>query len=338
MRAVGYKKSLPASHNEALLDIILPEPEARPRDVIVEVKAIGVNPVDTKIRMRKEPANGETAILGWDAAGIITKVGSEVTDFQPGDEVWYAGAVDRPGCNAEFHAVDARLISRKPASLSFAEAAAMPLTFLTAWELLFDRLDLKHGGEDAVILITGAAGGVGSALIQLAKALTQATVIATASRAESRNWVKQLGADYVIDHSKPLAEAFRALNLSAVTHVASITHTDQHFNDLVELLQPQGKLALIDDPVEPLDISKMKQKSLSLHWEFMFTRSMFQTADMARQGEILSKVAELTDAGTITTTMTTNLGSINAVNLRTAHSQLESRHTVGKIVLAGFDR
>ncbi|KFZ31921.1 NADPH:quinone reductase [Pseudidiomarina salinarum] len=336
MRAVGYKKSLPASHNEALLDIILPEPEPEPNDVIVKVQAVGVNPVDTKIRMRKEPARGETAILGWDAAGIVTRVGSKVTEFQAGDEVWYAGAVDRPGCNAELHAVDARIISRKPASLSFAEAAAMPLTFLTAWELLFDRLDVKHDDEHAVILVTGAAGGVGSALIQLAKALTEATVVGTASRVESRNWVTQLGADHVIDHSKSLVEAYRKLNLSDVTHVASITHSDQHFDDLVELLQPQGKLALIDDPATPLDVSKMKQKSLSLHWEFMYTRSMFQTADMGRQGEILAKVAELTDAGTITTTMTTNLGNINAANLRTAHSQLESQHTIGKIVLAGF--
>ncbi|MDX1705479.1 zinc-binding alcohol dehydrogenase family protein [Pseudidiomarina sp.] len=338
MRAVGYKKSLPASDNEALLDISLPEPDVGPSDVLVAVKAVGVNPVDTKIRMRKEPAPGETAILGWDAAGIVTAVGSDVTAFQSGDEVWYAGAIDRPGCNAERHAVDARIISHKPESLSFAEAAAMPLTFLTAWELLFDRLKLSAEDEDAIIFITGAAGGVGSAIIQLAQALTRATIVGTASRDESRAWTKKMGADHVIDHSKSLTSAYRKLGLSAVTHVASLTHSDQHFDDLVELLRPQGKLALIDDPATPLDIMKMKQKSLSLHWEFMYTRSLFQTPDMNRQGEILKKVAAMIDADRIKSTMTTNLGPVNAANLRAAHLQLESHHTVGKIVLAGFDR
>lgn len=337
MRAVGYQRSLPATDPLALTDIEVSRPHCEAHDVLVRVEGIGLNPVDTKIRQRKAAEGNHYVILGWDAAGTVVECGEAVTDFSKGDAVWYAGAVDRDGCNAEFQVVDSRLISKRPLALSAADAAAMPLTFLTAWELLFERLQLP-AEEPAVLLITGAAGGVGSALIQLAKALTSATVIATASRPETKQWVKQLGADVVINHHQPFAPQLCEHGIHDVTHVASLTHTDQHFTQLIELLAPHGHFALIDDPAQPIDILTMKQKSLSLHWEFMFTRSMFQTADMARQGEILSKVAELTDAGTITTTMTTNLGSINAANLRTAHSQLESHHTVGKIVLAGFDR
>lgn len=335
MRAVGYQHSLPCTDQAALLDIEIPRPECSEHDVLVRIQGIGLNPVDTKIRQRKEPAQGEYVILGWDAAGTIVARGDQVTDFEIGDAVWYAGAVNRDGCNAEFQAVDARLISKRPLSLSAADAAAMPLTFLTAWELLFDRLQIDQQ-TPSVLFITGAAGGVGSALIQLAKALTATTVIATASRDETIQWVKQLGADVVINHHADFAPQLREYGIPDVTHVASLTHTDQHFEQLVDLLEPQGRLALIDDPEAPLAIGKMKQKSLSLHWEFMFTRSLFTTKDIARQGEILAEVARLVDTGAIRSTRFKHLGTINAETLRRAHEILESHSAIGKLVVDGY--
>lgn len=338
MKVIGYSKSHPADHSEALIDAEQERPVPGPRDVLVEVKAIAVNPVDTKIRQRAEPEAGQLKIIGWDAAGVVTAVGDDVTLFHPGDEVWYAGDLTRAGCNAEYQLVDERLVGRKPRTLSFAEAAAMPLTTITAWEMLFDRLQVPVKGN-ARLLITGAAGGVGSIMIQLAKALTDATVIATASRTESKQWVKDMGADIVLDHSNSLVAELAAATteLTDVSHVASLTHTTEHFADLVTLLQPQGRFALIDDPTEPLDIMSMKQKSLSLHWEFMFTRSKFQTDDMEAQHALLNKVAEMVDAGQVKTTIGQHLGVINAANLKKAHQQLESAKTIGKLVLEGFD-
>lgn len=337
MKAIAYYQSLPAEHPEALQDIQLPEPTPGPRDLLVQVHAISVNPVDSKIRRNVSPQPGEAKVLGWDAAGIVKAVGSEVSLFQPGDRVYYAGAIDRPGANSELHVVDERIVGHMPKSLPFAEAAALPLTAITAWELLFERLQISQGSADQgqSLLIVGAAGGVGSILTQLARKLTGLTVIATASRPQTQAWVRELGAHHVIDHSQPLSAELKRIGIAQVTHVASLTQTDQHFDELVEALAPQGRLALIDDPAQ-LDVVKLKRKSLSLHWEFMYTRSLFQTADMLEQHRLLDRVAELIDAGTLKTTLGEHFGAINASNLRRAHALLESGTARGKIVLEGF--
>lgn len=338
MKAVAYYHSLPADHADALLDVELPTPTPGPRDLLVEVKAISVNPVDTKIRRNVAPTDGAAKVLGWDASGIVKAVGSEVNLFQPGDRVYYAGAINRAGANSELHVVDERIVGHMPNSLPFAEAAALPLTAITAWELLFERLQITQGnaGQGQSLLIVGAAGGVGSVLVQLARQLTGLTVIGTASRAETQAWVRELGAHHVIDHRQPLSEELKRIGIDQVTHVASLTQTDQHFAQLVEALAPQGRLALIDDPEQPLDIMQLKRKSLSLHWELMFTRSLFETADMIEQHHLLDRVAELVDAGTLRTTLGEHFGSINAANLRRAHALLESGTAKGKIVLEGF--
>ncbi|NMY51088.1 zinc-binding alcohol dehydrogenase family protein [Pseudomonas sp. WS 5011] len=338
MKAVAYYHSLPADHTDALQDVDLPTPTPGPRDLLVEVKAISVNPVDTKIRRNVAPTDGDAKVLGWDASGIVKAVGSEVSLFQPGDQVYYAGAINRAGANSELHVVDERIVGHMPNSLPFAEAAALPLTAITAWELLFERLQITQGNTDLgqSLLIVGAAGGVGSILVQLARKLTGLTVIGTASRPETQAWVRELGAHHVIDHRQPLSEELQRIGINQVTHVASLTQTDQHFAQLVEALAPQGRLALIDDPEQPLDIMQLKRKSLSLHWELMFTRSLFETADMIEQHRLLDRVAELVDAGTLRTTLGEHFGSINATNLRRAHALLESGTAKGKIVLEGF--
>ncbi|ERH49808.1 NADPH:quinone reductase [Ectopseudomonas chengduensis] len=338
MKAVAYYQSLPADHPEALQDVQLAEPTPGAHDLLVEVRAISVNPVDTKIRLGVAPENGAAKVLGWDASGVVKAVGSEVTLFQPGDRVFYAGAIDRAGANSELHLVDERIVGHMPGSLSFAEAAALPLTAITAWELLFERLQVAEGSADQgqSLLIVGAAGGVGSILTQLARNLTGLTVIGTASRPETQAWVRDLGAHHVIDHSKPLSEELARIGIGQVTHVASLTQTDQHYAQLVESLEPQGRLALIDDPLQPLDVMQLKRKSLSLHWELMFTRSLYQTEDMIEQHRLLERVSDLVDAGVIKTTLGEHFGTINAANLRRAHALLESGKAKGKIVLEGF--
>ncbi|MBD2838583.1 zinc-binding alcohol dehydrogenase family protein [Pseudomonas sp. JM0905a] len=337
MKAVAYFQNLPIDNPESLQDIVLPEPQPAPRDLLVEVRAISVNPVDTKIRRNAAPEAGQPKVLGWDVAGVVKAVGSEVTLFQPGDRVFYAGDLTRPGGNAELHRVDERIVGHMPKSLDFAQAAALPLTSITAWELLFDRLQIAEGKADQgqSLLVVGAAGGVGSILVQLARQLTGLTVIGTASRPETQAWVRELGAHHVLDHSKPLAEELRRAGLSQVTHVASLTQTDQHLDQLVEALAPQGRLGLIDDPAS-LDVAKLKRKSLSLHWEFMYTRSMFQTPDILEQHRLLERVSQLIDAGVLKTTVGEHFGAINAANLRRAHALLESGKAKGKIVLEGF--
>jgi zinc-binding alcohol dehydrogenase family protein len=338
MKAVGYERSLPIDDPLALIDLALPEPQPGPHDLLVAVEAISVNPVDTKIRRGVAPANGEKKVLGWDVAGIVRAVGEQVTLFRPGDRVWYAGALDRPGANSELHVVDERIAGKMPASLSFAQAAALPLTTLTAWELLFDRLGVAREttprGEQ--LLVIGAAGGVGSILVQLARTLTGLTVIGTASRPESQRWVRDLGAHHVIDHAKPLREELRRIGIPAVTHVASLTNTDDHFAQIADVVAPQGKFGLIDDPQKPLDVLLLKRKSVSLHWELMYTRSLFHTPDMIEQHRILNRVAELIDAGTLRTTLAEHFGTIDAANLRKAHALIESGKARGKIVLEGF--
>lgn len=341
MKAIGYAESLDIGHPRALEDIELPRPTANGRDLLVKVNAVSVNPVDTKVRRRKSPENGGYLVLGWDAVGEVVEVGEDTSFYAVGDRVWYAGDITRGGTNAEYHLVDERIVGKCPKSLGDAEAAAIPLTAITAWELLFDRLGIKTREQDSEtdnerLLVVGAAGGVGSILLQLAAQLTNLTVIGTASRPESMAWVKALGADYVVNHYNPLGEELKKIGLDSVTHVISLNHTDQHFDQLVEILAPQGKLALIDDPQSALDVMKLKLKSLSLHWELMFTRSMFQTHDMEQQRLLLNKVSEHIDSGTIRTTLGQHYGLINAENLKRAHLDIESGQAIGKIVLEGF--
>ncbi|ENU10237.1 zinc-binding alcohol dehydrogenase family protein [Acinetobacter calcoaceticus] len=336
MKAVAYQKAGPITSPEALVDVELETPVAEGHDLLVSVQAISVNPVDTKIRNNVNAENNQWKTLGWDAVGIVEAIGDQVSQFKIGDEVWYAGALNRQGSNSELQLVDERIVGHKPKTLEPREAAALPLTAITAWEMLFDRLQVpKAAPENTSILVIGGAGGVGSITIQLLKQLTNLTIISTASRAETKEWIKQLGADYVLDHSQPLTAQIKQLGLNAPLYVFSTTQTDQHLSDIVELIAPQGHFGLIDDPAQ-LDIKPFKSKSVSVHWEFMFTRSMYQTQDMVKQSELLYEVAELVDAGKIKTTVTQTLTPINAQNLKLVHQQIESGTTKGKIVLHGF--
>ena len=338
MKAIGY--TLPHALNAApgLQDITLPEPVASGRDLLVEVHAVSVNPVDTKVRKNAAPAEGDAyKVLGFDASGIVRAVGPEVTLFRPGDRVYYAGAIQRPGTNSELHLVDERIVGHMPASLDFAQAAALPLTSITAWELLFDRLGVQPGKkpEGRTLLVIGAAGGVGSILIQLARRLTGLTIIGTASRPETKAWVQSLGAHHVIDHHQPLVPQLAALGVATVDMVAGLTQTGQHLPQILEVLAPQGRFALIDDlPV--LDIMPFKRKAISVHWEMMFTRPLFYTADMVAQHHLLNEVAELVDAGLLRTTLAEHFGTINAANLQRAHALIESGTARGKVVLEGW--
>jgi zinc-binding alcohol dehydrogenase family protein len=338
MKAVGYRHPQPIDHPEALVDIELPEPVARGHDILVEVRAVSVNPVDTKIRQAAGPLGDDAyRVLGWDAAGVVRAVGEHATLFKPGDQVMYAGTLLRPGTNAELHLVDERVVGRMPANLGFEEAAALPLTSLTAWELLFDRLQVAQDKsvQSGALLVVGAGGGVGSVMVQLARQLTGLVVVGTASREKTQEWVRELGAHHVIDHGKPLAQQLADVGIGHARYVASLTHSDQHLPQVVEALAPQGRLGIIDDPAT-FDVMLLKRKSISLHWEFMYTRSMFETADMIEQHRILDRIAQLVEAGTIRTTLADRFGAINAANLRRAHALLESGKSRGKIVLSGF--
>ena len=337
MRAVGYRQPRPITEDDALLDLDLPRPVPSGRDLLVRVEAVSVNPVDTRVRRGVAPEPGQAQVLGWDAAGTVAEVGPNATLFGPGDAVFYAGDLTRPGTNAEFHLVDERIVGRKPGSIGFAEAAALPLTAITAWETLFDRLDVRRPvpGAAPAILIVGGAGGVGSIAVQLARRLTGLAVIATASRPETSDWVRDLGAHHVVDHTRPLAAQVAALGLGAPAFVFSTTNTLDHLSEIVELISPQGRFALIDDPAT-LDIVPFKRKSVSVHWELMFTRSIFATADMAEQGALLDEVARLVDADEIRTTLAEHFGTIDAATLKRAHALVESGRARGKIVLEGF--
>lgn len=337
MRAVGYQIAGPVDSADALVDIELPQPEPGDRDLLVEIHAVAVNPVDTRMRRGAAPKAGEWKVLGWDAAGVVKAIGPGVSRFRPGDEVYYAGAITRPGANSQLHLVDERIVGRKPASLSWAEAAALPLTTITAWEMLFDRLEICRSiaGAARAILIIGAGGGVGAMAVQLARRLTDLVVIGTASRPETAGWVRDMGAHHVLDHSQPLAPQFAELNVGPPGVVFSTNHSDKHLGDVVQLIAPQGRYGLIDDP-KSLAVSRMRAKSLSLHWEGMFVRSTFSTPDMVRQGEILGQVAALVDAGHLISTAGTRLRPINADTLRHAHSLVESGRSLGKVVLEGW--
>jgi zinc-binding alcohol dehydrogenase family protein len=354
MKAVGYYKNQPIAAPDSLVALDVPAPTPGARDLLVEVAAISVNPVDTKVRIGVAPPEGQAKILGWDAVGTVRAVGPSVTLFKTGDEVFYAGSITRPGTNAELHVVDERIVGRKPHSLTRAQAAALPLTSITAWELLFDRLGVarlprewgdkeaepvarataaQHGAGS--LLVIGGAGGVGSILLQIARQLTGLTVIATASRPETRDWCLAQGAHHVVDHREPLPAALAAIGVPRVDYIAGLTGTAQHLPAIVEAIKPQGKFALIDDP-PVLDILPFKRKSVSVHWEAMFTRAIFETDDMIAQHHLLNEVAELVDAGVLRTTLTEVLGPIDAATLKTAHARLEGGRTIGKLVMEGF--
>jgi zinc-binding alcohol dehydrogenase family protein len=335
MKAIVYAQAgLPVDDPKALYEVDVPTPAPGPRDLLVKIQAISVNPVDVKLRQGVQP--GGPRILGWDAVGTVEAVGAEVSLFKPGDEVWYAGDITRPGSYAEYGLVDERIAGHRPTSLSAAQAAALPLTAITAWELLFDRLKIAEaGGSGERLLVIGAGGGVGSILVQLASKLTGLTVIGTASRPATQAWVRELGAHHVIDHREPLGPQLASADIDQVDHVISLTHTDSYYAQIVELLKPEGQFALIDDPAT-LDAMPLKRKSISLHWEFMFTRSMFRTADMIRQHVLLDRVAALIDQGVLKSTLGEHAGAINAENLRHAHALIEGNRSVGKIVLEGF--
>ena len=333
MKAISYIDGMDHGFQNPLVDIEKAMPSLKDRDLLVRIKAISVNPVDTKVR-RNPVAVGNTRILGWDAVGEVVEVGSGVQHFKVGDQVWYAGDLTRDGSNAEYQAVDERIVSLKPQSLSDAEAAALPLTAITAWEMLFDRFNVDLEKSDNILVI-GGAGGVGSIAIQLLKAKTNLKVIATASREETKAWVKSLGADYVIDHTEDLNMQIKELGLDAPRYIFSTNQTHTYLPQISKLIAPQGKFGLIDDP-KSLDIGEFKSKSVSVHWEFMFTRSMFNTTDIEQQSQLLHQVAELVDNHKIKTTLNQTLGKINAKNLKLAHELIETGRAKGKIVLEGF--
>lgn len=337
MKAIGYQTPGSIDRQEALVDISLDQPIPQGKDLRVKIQAVSVNPVDYKIRQGMPAPEGGWNVLGYDASGVVDAVGEAVQNVQVGDQVFYAGSMIRPGTNSEYHLVDERIVAKKPTSLSHAEAAAMPLTSITAWEALFDRLDITRpttqGGK--LILIIGGAGGVGSIAIQLLRALTDMTIITTVSRPETQAWVEELGAHHVIDHSKPMAPQIDALGLGAPGFVFSTNHSQHHLADIAELIAPQGRFSLTDE-VDAFDSRPFVMKSISVHFELMFTRSLFGTSDIAAQHQLLSKVAELIDAGKIKTTLTEIAGRINADNLKKVHAQLETGKARGKIVLEGF--
>ena len=336
MKAVGFTHYLPIENESAFLDLNVEKPLPEGRDILVSVKAVAINPVDTKVRAPKDKVEETPRIIGYDASGVVEAVGPDVTLFKPGDEVYYAGDITRSGTNAEFHLVDERIAGRKPASLSHAEAAALPLTTITAYEAFFDRLRIDRDGADAgqSLLIIGAGGGVGSIGIQLAKQ-AGLTVIATASRSETSDWVKSLGADHVVNHREDMVAQVQAIGIKHVDHIA-IFNDMRHWDTAVELIRPQGGIVSIDDTDLPMPMGGMKTKAASFHWEFMFARSMHQTPDMIEQHHLLSYVAGQIDAGNIKTTVSEVLSPINAANMREAHRLVETGQAKGKIVVEGF--
>ncbi len=338
MKAVGLYRYLPINNPEALIDVDIDKPQPTGRDLLVKVEAISVNPVDYKVRSPKDTVETSPRVLGWDAAGTVAAVGPDVTLFKVGDPVFYAGSITRPGANSEFHLVDERIVGRKPASLDFTHAAALPLTAITAWEALFDRLGVSPQGahEGRTVLIIGGAGGVGSIGIQLAKQLAKLKVIATASRPESAKWATELGADHIVDHFGDMPAQLKQLGIEEVDYVLVFNDTDRHFPAAAEVIKPQGAICTIVENAKPVPVELLKAKSAAFHWEFMFTRSMFGTPDMIEQHKLLTEIARLVDAGTLRTTVGQDLGRINAQNVRRAHQLLEEGRAIGKLVLTGF--
>ncbi len=338
MKAIALTHYLPIDDPQSLFDVELDPPLAQGRDLLVRVEAVSVNPVDTKVRAPKPQVEAQPKVLGYDAAGVVEAVGAEVTMFRPGDAVYYAGDITRPGSNAQLQLVDERIVARKPGSLDFAQAAALPLTALTAWELLFERMGYAFdgGGAGRILLVIGGAGGVGSIAIQLAR-LACFTVVATASREETAQWCRELGASHVVDHRQPLAPQLQALGFEHVDAALNLADTDRYWTELGELLAPQGHVGLIVEPAGALRIGDpYKAKCIGIHWEMMFARARYRTADMDEQGRILARVAALVDEGRLRGTLRETLSPIDAANLREAHRRLESGRSIGKLALAGW--
>lgn len=338
MKAIALTRYLPIDDPQSLFDVELDPPLAQGRDLLVRVEAVSVNPVDTKVRAPKPQVEAQPKVLGYDAAGVVEAVGAEVTMFRPGDAVYYAGDITRPGSNAQLQLVDERIVARKPGSLDFAQAAALPLTALTAWELLFERMGYAFdgGGAGRILLVIGGAGGVGSIAIQLAR-LAGFTVVATASREETAQWCRELGASHVVDHRQPLAPQLQALGFEHVDAALNLADTDRYWTELGELLAPQGHVGLIVEPAGALRIGDpYKAKCIGIHWEMMFARARYRTADMDEQGRILARVAALVDEGRLRGTLRETLSPIDAANLREAHRRLESGRSIGKLALAGW--
>ncbi|WP_411994612.1 zinc-binding alcohol dehydrogenase family protein [Agarivorans sp. DSG3-1] len=332
MKAVAYQQALAINETLSLQDIELDKPRASGKDLLIKVAAVSVNPVDTKIRANVSAETGQWKVIGWDAVGTVEQVGDQASFFKVGDKVWYAGDLTRSGSNAEYQLVDERIVSLAPTSIPDAKAAALPLTAITAWEMLYDRLEVSRDQHKSILII-GAAGGVGSIMVQLVKQLTKLKLIATASRPETQAWLKELGADQIINHRNPLSEELKQAN--NIDYVVSLNNTDQHLAEIIKVIKPQGKFGLIDDP-SSLDVKLLKPKSISLHWEFMYTRSMFETEDMIKQHQLLGEIAQLIDQGKIKSTLGDHFGQINADNLKQAHAFIESQKAKGKIVLEGF--
>jgi len=338
MKAVALTRYLPIDDPQSLVDVDLPKPEIGAHDLLVRVEAVSVNPVDTKLRSPKPQVESQPRVLGFDASGTVEAVGAEVIGFKPGDTVYYAGDVTRAGSNAQYQAVDARLVAHRPRRLDAAAAAALPLVTITAWELLFQRMpyDAEHGGEGKSLLVIAGAGGVGSIAIQLARR-AGFTVIATASRPETQAWCRAMGAQHVIDHRQSLTAQLKALGFNDIDAAINLADTAYYWTELGELLAPQGHVGLIVEPKTPVNIGDpYKAKCIGIHWEMMFSRPRFKTADMAEQGRILARVAQLIDEGELRGIQRETLTPINAENLREAHRRLESGSTIGKLVIAGW--
>jgi NADPH:quinone reductase len=338
MKAVGLYRYLPVSESESLLDVNIPKPEATGRDLLVKVMAISVNPVDTKARSSKDIVETKPRILGWDVAGVVQETGPDCTLYKPGDEVYYAGSMVRPGGYSEYHLVDERIVGTKPRTLTFAEAASLPLTSITAWEILFERLSIPEDiklNKNKSILIIGAAGGVGSIAVQLAS-LVGLTVIGTTSREETSKWVKEHGAFATINHNEPFTPQLNKLGFDSVDYIFCLSAPDPYLNDMKEIIMPQGKIAWIADAQQPFDATTLRQKSVTLFLHSMFTRSMYQTPDMIQQHNLLNRVSEWVDVKKLKATMSHCYEPINAENLRMAHKMIESRKMIGKIVLQKF--
>lgn len=342
MKAIGVYQHQPTTANDCFVEVEIDKPQPGARDLLVQVKAVSVNPVDYKVRASIQEQQTTPRVLGWDVAGVVEQVGDAVTLFRPGDEVYYAGSRIRPGGNSEYHLVDERIVGRKPTSLSFEAAAALPLTAITAWEALFERLGITPEktieNQDRTILIIGGAGGVGSIAIQLAKQIAGLQVIATASRSETIDWCKKMGADYTINHREPFAAQLEQIGATRINYILCLSDTDMHWQNMAEVIAPQGKICSIVETRTPQDLNLLKNKSITFTWELMFTKSMYETEDMQTQHDLLNTVADLVDQGILQSTLTEVIGSLNPTNLATAHAKLESGTMIGKLVLLGIER
>ena len=337
MRAVGLYRYLPITDPESLVDLEIPKPEATGRDLLVRIEALSVNPVDTKVRAPGKPDRQTPLVLGWDAAGVVESVGQAVTLFRPGDSVYYAGDISRPGSNSQYQLVDERIVGRRPRSLAAEESAALPLVAITAYEALQDRLgiDFEGGSKSSTLLIIGGAGGVGSMAIQLGK-IAGLSVLATASRPESIAWARQLGADEVLDHRQPLSPQLERVGFREINFILNCADTDGYWDTMAELIAPQGKICTIVENKGPLQQQALKLKSITHVWEFMFTRAKYQTMDMIEQHRLLNRVADWIDRGLLKGILRETLQPVNAENLKKAHAKLESGTMIGKLALKGW--